>query len=390
MRVVVSELLDVVFVPGDPEITWQIVVRIIEVIVISSYDDDLSTDEEIVLMGDIPFSTTNDDDTHDAPAPVDQYVKKPIKSQVKVTNCVLALRVVNALDMDVGSLSTKRKSRIDLLTQQYEKFLISDEETIDSGFIQFNAIVTCLKLLDKDYSNKNHVRKFLRALSLRWRPKVTTIEEDKDLAELPLDELICNLKVYEMVLRNDGVISMSTTEKVKSLALKAKVNRGQTSNDSVCQDGSDEDEDEEEEFNLIVRNLWKLFKKGNRFRRENLFGNGGDRFDRGRGGRSKGVGSSRRERSCYGCSSKNHFVDDCPRAKVKKAFIGGFLSDSKGGDKIKKDATCLMAIGLQKDKYDALFTKCGALVPAVTQNHYDKHLSDGSSSIPNPRIQGHK
>ncbi|GKE45106.1 hypothetical protein Tco_1472390 [Tanacetum coccineum] len=29
----------------------------------------------------------------DAPTPVNQYVRKPIKSQVKVTSCVLALRV---------------------------------------------------------------------------------------------------------------------------------------------------------------------------------------------------------------------------------------------------------------------------------------------------------
>ncbi|GJY02612.1 hypothetical protein Tco_0360764 [Tanacetum coccineum] len=82
---------------------------------------------------------------------------------------------------------------------------------------------------------------------------------------------------------NDGVISKSIKEKVKSLALKAKVSMGQTSNDSVCQDGSNEDKDKEEEFNSIVNNLWKLFKKGNRFERENRFGNGGDRFDRGRG-----------------------------------------------------------------------------------------------------------
>nr|GEU83999.1 hypothetical protein [Tanacetum cinerariifolium] len=51
------------------------------------------------------------------------------------------------------------------------------------------------------------------------------------------------------------------------------------------------------------------------------FGNGGDRFDRGRGDRSKGVGSSRRERSCYGCGNKNHFVDDCRKTKEKKALV---------------------------------------------------------------------
>ncbi|GJQ98842.1 hypothetical protein Tco_0521827 [Tanacetum coccineum] len=129
-----------------------------------------------------------------------------------------------------GNLQVK-DCKIDLLTQQHE-FSILDEETIDSGFTRFNTIVNSLKSLDKDYSNKNHVRKFLRALSLRWQPKVTMIEETKDLAELPLDKLIGNLKVYEMVLRNDGTVSKSTKENVKSLALKAKVTRGQTSNDT--------------------------------------------------------------------------------------------------------------------------------------------------------------
>ncbi|GJS98956.1 zf-CCHC domain-containing protein [Tanacetum coccineum] len=219
------------------------------------------------------------------------------------------------------------------------------KETIDSVFTRFNVIVTSLKSFDKDYSNKNHAQKFLRALPLRWRPKVTTIKEAKYLAELPLDELISNLKVYGMVLRNDGVIFKSTKEKVKPLDLKAKVTTGQTSNDSVCQDESDEDENEEEEFNSIVKNLWNLFKKGYRFEREKRFGNGGDRFDRGRGYRSKGVGSYRQERSCYGCGSKNHFIDDCPRAKVKKEFVGGAWSNSEDGDQIEKDATCLMTIG---------------------------------------------
>ncbi|GKC33161.1 zf-CCHC domain-containing protein, partial [Tanacetum coccineum] len=230
----------------------------------------------------------------------------------------------------------------------YEKFLILHEETINSGFTLFNAIVTSLKSLDPDYSSKNHVRKFLRALSLKWRAKVTTIEEANDLATLPLDELIGNLKIYEMILASDGVASKPIKEKFMPVALKANVTWGQTSNDSVCQDVSGEDEDGEEEFSSIVKNLWKLFKKGNRFERENSFGNGGDRFDRGHGNRNKGVGTSRGKHNCYGCGSKNHFVDDCPKTKMKKAFFSGAWSDSEDGDQMEKDATCLMVIGSQK------------------------------------------
>ncbi|GJS68965.1 retrovirus-related pol polyprotein from transposon TNT 1-94 [Tanacetum coccineum] len=76
------------------------------------------------------------------------------------------------------------------------------------------------------------MRKFLRALLLKWKANVMTIEEAKDFATLPLDELIGNRKVYEMILENDGVTSKTTNKKVKSLALKAKVAREQTSDDS--------------------------------------------------------------------------------------------------------------------------------------------------------------
>ncbi|GJW59908.1 putative ribonuclease H-like domain-containing protein [Tanacetum coccineum] len=46
-------------------------------------------------------------------------------------------------------------------------------------------------------------RKFLRALPSKWRPKVMAIEESKDLSKLSLDELVGNLKVYEVVLEKD-------------------------------------------------------------------------------------------------------------------------------------------------------------------------------------------
>ncbi|GJU02484.1 hypothetical protein Tco_1112822 [Tanacetum coccineum] len=53
-----------------------------------------------------------------------------------------------------------------------------------------NDDITSLKALDEGYSSKNYVRKFLRALHPKWRSKVTTIEESKDLTSLSLDELI--------------------------------------------------------------------------------------------------------------------------------------------------------------------------------------------------------
>nr|GEV31057.1 uncharacterized mitochondrial protein AtMg00810-like [Tanacetum cinerariifolium] len=88
------------------------------------------------------------------------------------------------------------------------------------------------------YSSKNYVRKFLRALHPKWRVKVTTIEESKDLTSLSLAELIGNLKVHEMIIKKDFKIVKAKGER-KSLALKAK----KESSDDECSTSGSEDEE---------------------------------------------------------------------------------------------------------------------------------------------------
>nr|GEY31518.1 UBN2 domain-containing protein [Tanacetum cinerariifolium] len=102
--------------------------------------------------------------------------------------------------------------------------------------------------LSSGYSSKNYVRKFLRALHPKWREKVTTIEESKDLTSLSLDELIRNLKVYEMIIKKDSEI---VKEKVKrnSLALKAR----KESSDEECLTFESEDEEYAMATNFLVR-----------------------------------------------------------------------------------------------------------------------------------------
>ncbi|GJX26114.1 zf-CCHC domain-containing protein [Tanacetum coccineum] len=125
-------------------------------------------------------------------------------------------------------------------------------------------------------------------------------------------------------------------KKVKSSALKAKVTREQTSDDSDIQEGSDEDMDEEEAetFNLMAKNFRKFFHKGNQFGRGNRFGNGTNRFGRGHGNsfENKGDESSRQKRVCYNCGVDGHFASECKNPKENKAFVGGAWSDSEDDD----------------------------------------------------------
>ncbi|GKB85144.1 hypothetical protein Tco_0957416, partial [Tanacetum coccineum] len=94
-------------------------------------------------------------------------------------------------------------------------------ESIDSAFARFNTIITSLKVLDEGYSSKNYVRLFHTALHSKWRAKVMTIEDSKDLTSLSLDELIRNLKAHEMIIKKDSEIVKAKRER-RSLALNAK------------------------------------------------------------------------------------------------------------------------------------------------------------------------
>ncbi|GKD23776.1 zf-CCHC domain-containing protein [Tanacetum coccineum] len=188
--------------------------------------------------------------------------------------------------------------RLNLLVQQYEQFTIPEEESIDNAFARFNTIITSLKVLDEGFSSKNYVRKFLRALHPKWRAKVTAIEESKDLTSLSLDELIGNLKVYELIIKKYSKMVKGKREQNIPLALKAKKE-------------SNEPHDE---------------RKSSQ--------------------RNKDDKNSKSERKCFKCGDPNHLIGECPKLSRnynQRAFVGGSWSDSDEDEEEKtKDEKCLM------------------------------------------------
>ncbi|GAV81312.1 UBN2 domain-containing protein, partial [Cephalotus follicularis] len=85
-------------------------------------------------------------------------------------------------------------------------------------FTRFTTIVNSLKNLGKSYSNQELVRKILRCLPRSWSPKVTAIEEDKDLSTLPLEQLLGSLMTHETTMKNHENVD---AKKKKTIALKA-------------------------------------------------------------------------------------------------------------------------------------------------------------------------
>ncbi|GJW24740.1 hypothetical protein Tco_0038551 [Tanacetum coccineum] len=145
---------------------------------------------------------------------------------------------------------------------------------------------------------KNRLETYVKSKDLDlWH--VTAIEESKDLTSLSLDELIGNLKVYEVIIKKDSEIVKGKREQSRYLDLKAK----RASSDEESLNFRNEDE----EYAMAVRDLKKFFKR----------------------------------------RDPNHLIEECPkppRNKNQRAFIGGFWSDNgEDGEEKAKDETCLMA-----------------------------------------------
>ncbi|GJW97034.1 zf-CCHC domain-containing protein [Tanacetum coccineum] len=168
-------------------------------------------------------------------------------------------------------------------------------ESIDSAFARFNTIITSLKALDEDYSSKNYVRKFLRALHPKWREKVMEIEDSEDLTSLSLDELIRNLKVHEIIIKKDSEIVKAKRER-KSLALKDK----KEYSDEECLTSESEDE----EYAMAVRDFKKFFKRRGRFARQ-------PRNDKKTFQRSRDDKNGKGDRKCFRCGDPNHLIGEC-------------------------------------------------------------------------------
>nr|GEV98250.1 zf-CCHC domain-containing protein/UBN2 domain-containing protein [Tanacetum cinerariifolium] len=197
---------------------------------------------------------------------------------------------------------------------------------------RFKTIITSLKALDEGFSSKNYVRKFLRALHPKWRAKVMAIEESKDLTSLSLDELIGNLKVYKVIIKNDSEMVKGKREHNRSLALKVK-------NESSDEDSSTSD-GEDEEYTMAVRDFKKFFKRRGRFVRQT-------HDERKVSQINKDDKNGKDERKYFKCEDSNHLIGECPklsRSYNQRAFVEGSWSDSDEDKEEKtKDEKCLMA-----------------------------------------------
>ncbi|GKC92185.1 hypothetical protein Tco_1157627 [Tanacetum coccineum] len=276
--------------------------------------------------------------------------------------------------------SQVKDNKINLFVQQYEQFTILEEESIDIVFAIFNTIIYILKALDEGFSSKNYVRKFLRVLHPKWRAKVKTIEESKDLSSLALEEFIGNLKVHEVIMEKDSKIYKGKRERVKSIALKAKKEFSDVETSTSISD--------DKEYAMAVIDFKKFFKRKGRFVRQpreekKTFQKRDDK-------------KGKSDRKFFRCGDPNHLIGECqkpPRNKEQKADNASSLDD----DAMQIDYNNLCEISLKiinnfflKTKRELLEKEIFELNEKIKKLERNKDIDIGCESCQQLRLENDK
>ncbi|GAV58763.1 zf-CCHC domain-containing protein/UBN2 domain-containing protein [Cephalotus follicularis] len=228
----------------------------------------------------------------------------------RISSCDSAKQMWDLLEVTYEGTNQVKESKISMLVHEYELFVMHDNECISDMFSRFTTIINSLKNLDKSYSNQELVRKILRCLPKCWTPKVTAIEEAKDLSTLPLEQLLGSLMTHETTMKNHENVEV---KKKKAIAFKASK--------------EDSESDEDGDVALITSQFKRFLKnqKGKKNFKKNYL--------------QDEEPSKREEPTCYECKKPGRFKNECPNLKKnghfkkKKAMVATWSdSDSSSSE----------------------------------------------------------
>ncbi|XP_070019749.1 uncharacterized protein [Nicotiana sylvestris] len=148
----------------------------------------------------------------------------------RVSACDTDKEIWEALQTAHEGTTQVKQSKIDMLAIEYELVKMKDDESIQDMHTRFTSIINELHSLGDVITRNKLIRKILSVLPGSRESKVNSITEAKDLQTLTMDELIGNLKKYEMKRKKDN--ERRESKKENNLVLKDE-----------SSDSSDEDSD---------------------------------------------------------------------------------------------------------------------------------------------------
>ena len=166
-----------------------------------------------------------------------------------IMTCETAKEAWDILELAHEGTSQVKNSKLQMLTSQFERMKMEDHETFGEFWLRLQDCTNSMWGLGQQIDDSMIVRKILRSLPVRFDPKVTAIEESKNVGELNLKELVGSIQTFELKFApRDG--KANTSKAVKSNALKTTVT-----------------EYLEEDIALLVKRMNQMFRRSRNFTR---------------------------------------------------------------------------------------------------------------------------
>ncbi|XP_040361901.1 uncharacterized protein LOC121049269 [Rosa chinensis] len=221
------------------------------------------------------------------------------REKLRISHCDTAKQAWDLLQTTYEGNKKVRAQKLQALVFEFETMTMGDDETIDDFHGRILKISGQCRSLGAPFDEDKIVKKILRALPEKFHSKVTSIEDSFDIDEYPLDELIGNLKTYEMRLKPE--------KKNKGVAFKAVKGA--------------EEEEETLDLALLTKEFKKFLKSKNSTRnpnapRKNSYGGSSSSGDyNSKSGKGSFKGNLSGKPKCYECGGYGHISTDCGNRK---------------------------------------------------------------------------
>ncbi|XP_024190431.1 uncharacterized protein LOC112194422 [Rosa chinensis] len=262
------------------------------------------------------------------------------RDKLRISQCDTAKQAWDLLQITYEGNKKVRAQKLQSLIYEFETIAMRDDETVDDFHGRILKIASQCRSLGTPFEDDKLVKKILRALPEKFHSKVTSIEDSFDIDVCPLDELIGNLKTYEMRLKPE--------KKTKGVAFKAVK----------------EVEEEEETLDLaLLTKEFKRFLKSNNSSgnpnapRKNPHNGGSSSSDyNGKSGKGGFKGTYLGKTKCYEYGGYGHISIDCGNRKHNNNNNKSLLSTWSDGESQEVENVAFVSSLLSDSDSDEAFS----------------------------------
>jgi hypothetical protein len=254
----------------------------------------------------------------------------------RISNCEVAKDAWQILETIYEGTKLVKSAKLQMLISKFEEIKMLEEETLREFYTKNSELRNSMVSLGKSISDVKLIRNILRSLPERFRIKVTTIKESKDLEEMKIEELLGSLHTYEY--------SLPSVRKAKTIALKASKKKTRVS--------FDEDSDIDEDAVAMIAKNFERFMKNNKFKKKFS-----DRLKKAphKADPEKAKKKDPRCPQCFECSGFGHINTECANLKKLKgkAFNATLSDESEKEEETPEEEKFLAFVAPYEEKGDS-------------------------------------